>query len=91
MHFFQEAVYQKKLPEVFAAVEKMPASQQETMTGKLAEVVLRSTIGDVEQDAKFVDSLQHVPASLREVARSAIQQSTSGSPERKEAALKALK
>ena len=91
MSLFYNALSRKKLPEVFAAVEKLPAAQQQATVGHIAAIVLESTTGDAVYDARYLNSLKQVPASLRGVARSVIEKSESGSPERKEAALKALK
>ena len=91
MFFYEDAVFQKKLPQVFAALEKMPVSEQQAMVGNIAEGVLYTTYGDADLDGRFTNSLQQLPAYLREVARSAIQKSASGSTERKASALNALK
>ena len=90
--FFHNALTKNELPVIFAAMEPLPADQQEAMLGIIAAEVLTTTSSsNMDEDAPLLNSLQQLPASLREVARIAIQKSASGSTERKEAALKALK
>ncbi len=89
--FFQDAFSQKKLPEVFAAVEKLPAAQQQEIVGKIASGVMNTRYSDAEQDARFVASLKLIPPHLRQAARAEVNKNTSGDASKKQAALEALK
>ncbi|MES2469257.1 MAG: hypothetical protein V4675_18265 [Verrucomicrobiota bacterium] len=90
-NFFQNAFSQKKLPEVFAAVEKLPVGQQETIAGKIAAGVMNTRYSDTEMDTRFVNSLKLIPPHLRQTARDEINKSNSSDAAKKQAALEALK
>jgi hypothetical protein len=90
-NFFQDAFIQKKLPEVFAAMEKLPVGQQETIAGKIAAGVMNTRYSDTEMDTRFVDSLKLIPPHLRQTARDEINKSSSADAAKKLAAMEALK
>ncbi len=90
-NFFQDAFSQKKLPEVFAAVEKLPVGQQETIAGKIAAGVMNTRYSDTEMDTRLVNSLKLLPPHLRQTARDGINKNSSTDAARKQAALEALK
>jgi len=92
-NFFRDAFSMNKLPAVFAAVDKLPTAQQQEVAGKIAASVMNTGYGygDKEQDASFVDSLKLIPPHLRQAARAGINQNTSATPEKRQAALEALK
>jgi hypothetical protein len=90
-NFFQDAFIQKKLPEVFAAMEKLPVGQQETIAGKIAAGVMNTRYSDTEMDTRFVDSLKLIPPHLRQTARDEINKSSFADAAKKLAALEALK
>ena len=81
----------KKLPEVFAAVEKLPTAQQQAIAGNIATSVINNRNTDAEQDAGLVHFLKLIPPQLRQAARAGINQNTSATPEKRQAALEALK
>ncbi len=89
--FFQDAITMKKLPEVFAAMEKLPAAQQQEIAGNIATIVINNGYTDSGQDAGFVHFLKLIPPQLRQAARDGINQNGSDQPEKKQAALEALK
>ena len=89
--FFQDALIQRKLPEVFAAVVKLPVAQQETIVGKIAAGMMNTGYSDTEMDTRLVNSLKLIPPHLRQTARDEINKSNSADTARKQAALEALK
>ncbi len=90
-NFFQHAFSQEKLPEVFAAVVKLPVGQQETIAGKIAAGVMNTRYSDTEMDTRFVNSLKLIPPHLRQAARDEINKVNSSDAAKKQAALEALK
>lgn len=90
-NFFQSAFSQKKIPEVMAAVEKLPAAQQQEVVGIIAAGVMNTQYSDAEMDARFTDSLKLIPEHLRPAARKAVDQSQTAAAAKKQAALEALK
>ena len=89
--FFMDAFFQRKLPEVFAVVEKLPVGQQETIAGKIAAGVMNSRYNDTEMDTRLVNSLKLIPPHLRQTARDEINKGSSADAAKKQAALEALK
>ena len=89
--FFMDAFFQRKLPEVFAVVEKLPVGQQETIAGKIAAGVMNSQYNDTEMDTRLVNSLKLIPPHLRQTARDEINKGSSADAAKKQAALEALK
>jgi hypothetical protein len=93
--FYEVALQENKIPEVIAAVEKLPAAQQEAVAGMIAGSVMDSRYNDPVEDARLVNSLKQIPQHLRQSARAAIEKNgfVNGfvNPSRKEAALEALK
>ena len=93
--FYEVALQENKIPEVIAAVEKLPAAQQEAVAGMIAGSVMGSRYNDPVEDARLVNSLKQIPQHLRQSARAAIEKNgfVNGfvNPSRKEAALEALK
>jgi hypothetical protein len=89
--FFQDAFQRKKIPEVFAVVEKLPPAQQQEIAGKMAAGVMNTRYSDEATDERFLNSLKSIPLHLRQVARDEINKNTSADPAKKQAALEALK
>ena len=86
-----DAFSQKKIPEVFAAVEKLPAAQQKEIAGKITAGVINTRFSDTETNERFVNSLKLIPPHLRQVARDEVNKTTSVDATKKQAALEALK
>ena len=89
--FFRAGFEDKKLPEVFAAMEKLPAPEQESVVGEIAEDILNRMSRDEIVNARYLDALKLIPTPMRGKAREAVEQGYTSDPTRKKAALEALR
>ena len=89
--FFRSAASSNKWPQTFAALEALPLSQQNTLVERLASQIMGDRYGREEDTNRALAGLKHIPPDLRDTARRAIEKSEQGTPERKKAAMEALK
>jgi hypothetical protein len=89
--FFQAAFESKQLPEVFAAVEKLPSAGQEAVVRKITEGVVNRLSHDANLNERYFNALRLIPAPLRPAARDAVGKNHFSDELEKQSALDALK
>lgn len=89
--FFRSAAASNKWPQTFSALESLPLSQQNTLIERFASQIMGDPFIGQEDTTRSLTGLKHIPPDLRDTARRAIEKSEQGTPERKKAALEALK
>jgi hypothetical protein len=89
-NFFRNAASSNRWPHMFSALEALPLSRQNALVERLANRLMTDPFLREQDTNRAFEGLQHIPPNLRDSARRAIETSDQGTPERKQAALKAL-